>query len=231
MFANRSAAGIELASRLLASRLAKPVVLALPRGGVPVAVEIALALNAPIDLVFVRKIGVPEQPELAAAAIVDGEKPELVINDRVVAKAGVDRSYLERQSKIELAEIDRRRRLYLSNRSRIRLEGHDLVLVDDGIATGTSMQAALAALKRKRPRRLVLAVPVAPRDTIEALKTQVDELICLETPDPFFAIGLHYADFHQLSDQEVLSQLDRVPVRRPAQSASVARAGGTAHGD
>jgi putative phosphoribosyl transferase len=207
VFANRQAAGRTLAGELMKRHLVDPVVLALPRGGVPVAVEIAKALKAPLDLVLVRKIGVPFQPELAAAAVVDGGQPEIVVNADVVAPAGLDRDYIEQAAKRELAEIERRRQAYLGGRPRVPLEGRTLIVVDDGIATGASIRAALKALRRCRPKALVLAVPVAPAETVEALRSEVDQLVCLATPEPFYAIGLHYRDFRQLSDQEVVSSL------------------------
>jgi putative phosphoribosyl transferase len=206
-FQDRKAAGEALAKAVARKRLADPVVLALPRGGVPVAVEVARALKAPLDLVLVRKIGVPEQPELAAAAVVDGGDPEIVINDDVVELAGVTPAYIREQAKAELEEIERRRALYLAGRPRVPLEGRTLVVVDDGIATGASIRAALKALKRKKPKMLVLAVPVASTDTVAALRREVDAVICLETPEPFYAIGMHYRDFHQVPDGEVVRLL------------------------
>jgi putative phosphoribosyl transferase len=206
-FANRRAAGRALAAELTKRRLIDPVVLALPRGGVPVAVEVASALKAPLDLVLVRKIGVPFQRELAAAAVVDGGEPEIVVNEDVIGLAGLDRGYIEQEAKRELAEIERRRQAYLGARPRVPLEGRTLILVDDGIATGASIRAALKALRRRGPKALVLAVPVAPAEAVEALRAEVDQLICLETPEPFYAIGIHYLDFRQLSDEEVISSL------------------------
>ena len=203
-FADRAEAGRELAKVLVARKIDSPVVLALPRGGVPVAVEIARALKAPLDLVLVRKIGVPFQRELAAAAVVDGGEAEVVVNDEVVTLAGVTQDYIAEQTKIELAEIERRRRVYLEGRPRVPLEGRNLILVDDGIATGASIRAAIAALLRKSPKRLILAIPVAPRETVKLLRNKVDEIVCLEVPEPFYAIGLHYHDFHQVQDQEVV---------------------------
>jgi putative phosphoribosyl transferase len=217
-FANRQAAGCALASELKKRHLVDPVVLALPRGGVPVAVEIAKALKAPLDLVLVRKIGVPFQPELAAAAVVDGGEPEIVINEDVIGLAGVDRNYIDQEAKRELAEIERRRQAYLGGRPRVPLEGRTLIVVDDGIATGASMRAALKALRRRGPAALILAVPVAPADTVEALRAEVDQLICLATPEPFYAIGLHYLDFRQLSDQEVVSSLAAIESKAAAKA-------------
>jgi putative phosphoribosyl transferase len=183
------------------------VVLALPRGGVPVAVEIAGALKAPLDIVLVRKIGVPFQRELAVAAVVDGGEPEVVINEDVAKLAGITPEHIHAQVKLELEEIERRRKVYLQGRGRVPLEGRTIILVDDGIATGASVRAALKALRRKGPKALILAIPVAPLETVDALKKEVDEIVCLHTPEPFFAIGIHYVDFHQISDDEVVHLL------------------------
>jgi putative phosphoribosyl transferase len=219
IFANRRAAGRALARVLMRKRFADPVVLGLPRGGVPVAAEIARRLKAPLDLVLVRKIGVPLQPELAAAAVVDGGDAEIVVNDDVMALAGLTRADIAHLAKRELDEIERRRQAYLQGRERVPLEGRTLILVDDGIATGASVRAALAALRRRHPSALVLAVPVAPADTLAVLRHQVDDLVCLMIPEPFMAIGLHYRDFHQLSDEDV--------VRALAQAHAPDAAGGT----
>jgi putative phosphoribosyl transferase len=185
------------------------VVLALPRGGVAVAGEIARALNAPLDVVLVRKIGVPFQPELAVAAVVDGSAPEVVVNEDVAESAGIEQAYIDTQAKQELAEIERRRKVYLQGRPPVPVEGRTVILVDDGVATGASIRAALKALRRRKPRALILAVPVAPLDAIEELGKLVDEIVCLRTPEPFVAIGIHYADFHQMSDSEVIELLAR----------------------
>jgi putative phosphoribosyl transferase len=206
-FVDRRAAGRALAQVLALKNLANPVVLALPRGGVPVAVEIASALKAPLDIVLVRKIGVPFQRELAVAAVVDGAEPEVVINKDVAELAGITSEYIDAQVKLELEEIDRRRKAYLQGRARISLEDRTAILVDDGIATGASVRAALKALRRKAPKALILAVPVAPLETIEILKKEVDEVVCLRTPEPFFAIGMHYVNFHQMSDDDVVCLL------------------------
>lgn len=206
-FADREEAGSILARHVKALQLKDPIVLALPRGGVPVAAKIATALNAPLDVVLVRKIGVPEQPELAAAAVVDGGEPEVVLNEDVIALAGVTEEELERAAAAELREIERRRALYLKGRSPTPLEDRTLIVVDDGIATGASVRAALKALARKHPKGLVLAVPVAPQSTLDDLASLVDEIVCLETPDPFYAIGAHYRDFHQVPDEEVMRHL------------------------
>lgn len=206
-FADRHAAGRALADVLAKRNFAAPVVLALPRGGVAVAAEVARALKAPLDVVLVRKIGVPQQQELAAAAVVDGGDPEVVTNDEVIALAGVTQDYLDAELKRQLEEIERRRRVYLQGRARVPLEGRTVIVVDDGIATGATVRAALKALRRKAPKALILAVPVAPADAVAALRDEVDEVVCLAVPEPFVAIGLHYLDFHQVSDDEVVRLL------------------------
>ena len=209
VFADRVEAGRALAERLVAMALSRPaVVLALPRGGVPIGAEIARALQVPLDLLLVRKIGAPWQPELAVAAIVDGTPPDIVLDEETMALVGVDRAYVETQAGNELQEIERRRAAYLQGRTPIAVEGATVIVVDDGIATGTTVRAALKALRRRQPARLVLAVPVAPSDTLAALRREVDDIVCLAEPYPFHAIGPHYRDFHQVGDDEVLAALD-----------------------
>jgi putative phosphoribosyl transferase len=208
VFADRAEAGRALARRLLQLALRPPiVVLALPRGGVPVAAEVARALQAPLDLLLVRKIGVPWQPELAVAAVVDGDQPDIVVDEPVRAMGGIGRDYIEAQAQHELQEIERRRQLYLPGRAPLPVLGATAIVVDDGIATGTTVRAALRALRRRQPKRLVLAVPVAPADTADALAAEVDDIVCLATPSPFHAVGVHYEDFHQVGDEEVLDAL------------------------
>ena len=209
VFADRAEAARELAQRLQAMNLAPPiVVLALPRGGVPIGAEVARVLHAALDLVLVRKIGTPGQPELAVAAVVDGDPPEIVVDEEVKAYALVEQDYIQAQALRQLDEIARRRRVYLRGRAPLPLAGATAIVVDDGLATGTTMRAALKALRRRNPARLVLAVPVAPHDTVSALRAEVDDVVCLYEPDPFRAIGLHYDDFHQVEDDEVLAALD-----------------------
>lgn len=210
-FADRVAAGRALGSRLAALGLADPVVLALPRGGVPVGLEVARALNAPLDLLLVRKIGVPWQPELAVGAVMDGAEPVLVIEPHVQAEAGIDPQYVEQRALQELKEIERRRALYLAQRTPEPVAGRTAIVVDDGIATGTTMRAALRGLRKRRPARLVLAVPVAPPETIDSLRGEVDDVVCLAQPEPFGAIGYFYLDFHQLSDDEVIALMRQAP--------------------
>jgi predicted phosphoribosyltransferase len=206
-FADRTEAGIRLAAALSRYRDEDPVVLALPRGGVPVAAEIARALGAPLVLVIARKIGVPFQPELAMGAVVDGDTPIVVRNQDVVDLSGVGESEFEAVCRDELAEIGRRRRRYLGGRQPVEIAGRTAIVVDDGIATGATVRAALRAMRMRKPRRLVLATPVAPSDTIAALKSEADEVICLESHEFFGSIGAYYADFRQVSDEEVVALL------------------------
>jgi putative phosphoribosyl transferase len=211
-FENRSEAGRMLGAGLAALHLADPVVLALPRGGVPVALEVARALDAPLDLLLVRKIGVPWQPELAVAAVMDGAEPVVVVERHIQAETGVKQEYIEQRAKDELAEIERRRRTYLADRAPVPVAGRTAIVVDDGIATGTTMRAALKGLRRRNPARLVLAVPVAPPDTINELRQEVDDVVCLAQPSFFGAIGYFYRDFHQLSDDEVITLMRQAPL-------------------
>jgi putative phosphoribosyl transferase len=188
---------------------ADPVVLALPRGGVPIGFEVARALEAPLDLVLVRKIGAPHQPELAIGAVVDGKHAETVMNEDIVKVLGIPERYIAEERERHLAEIERRRRLYLGDRPTVDLAGKTAIIVDDGIATGATMRAGMRALRRASPRRLVLAVPVAPADTAEMLRAEVDEFVCLMIPEFFGAIGNFYEDFQQVSDSEVIEMLRR----------------------
>jgi predicted phosphoribosyltransferase len=205
-FSNRAEAGRLLGRRLQAEHLAGPlVVMALPRGGVPVAAEVARCLRAPMDLLIVRKIGAPGQRELAVAALVDGTPPEIVIDEEISAATGADAAYVEREAAVERVEIQRRRETYLRGRAPLALAGSTVILVDDGIATGTTVRAALKALRRRGATKVVLAVPVAPHDTVTALSGSCDRIVCLAEPHPFDAVGVHYADFDQVSDGEVIS--------------------------
>ncbi len=215
VFADRREAGRRLAERLLPLGLQQPVVLALPRGGVPVGFEIALALEAPLDLVLVRKIGAPGQPELAVGAVVDGSRPETVLNHDIVRHMRVSEDWIEAETARQLAEIERRRRLYFEGRARVPVAGRTAIVVDDGIATGATMAAALHATRRAGPRELVLAVPVAPPDTVERLRPTVDRVVCLATPALFMAVGAFYDDFTQVEDDEVGDYLRRAAAPPP----------------
>jgi putative phosphoribosyl transferase len=220
VFQDRAEAARALAQRLRDEHLTPPcVVLALPRGGVPIGAEVARVLEAPLDLLLVRKIGAPWQRELAVAALVDGEKPELVIDEETAAATGASRAYIDEQARLEWREIERRRALYLRGRAPVPLAGATAIVIDDGIATGTTVRAALKALRRRKPAHLVLAVPVAPHDTLLALRSEVDRIVCLAEPYPFRAIGLHYVDFHQVEDDEVIAILDAAAARAGAAAA------------
>ena len=202
-FSDRKEAGRLLAEELSRKAYERPVVLALPRGGAPIAAEIAKVLGAPMDLVLVRKIGTPGQPELAVGAVVDGDEPQVVVNDDVKRQSGMSDADLERAVEDQLAEIDRRREMYLAGCRREPVRGRTAIVVDDGIATGATVRAALKGLRLAQPASLVLAVPVAPADTLARLRDEVDEIICLETPEPFYAVGLYYRDFDPVSDEDV----------------------------
>jgi len=218
-FFDRDEAGQRLAKTLRRYRRQRPVVLALPRGGVAVAAPIARALAAPLDLLIVRKIGVPGQPELAMGAIVDGAEPVVVHNQQVIATLGIsDKEFGEVRDR-ELAEIERRRRLYLANRSFPDIAGRTVIVVDDGIATGATMKAALEALRTRRPRRLVMAVPVAAKDTLEELRPLADDVICIESQAGFIAISAYYIQFDQVSDAEVIDTLADFPAGDAATAA------------
>jgi predicted phosphoribosyltransferase len=221
-FQNRREAGQKLAAALASYANAQAVVLALPRGGVPVAAEIATALRAALDLVLVRKIGVPQQPELAMGAVVDGGRPLIVRNDDVIALAGIDQAEFEAVCRSELAEIERRRQRYLGSRRPIDVADRVAIVVDDGIATGATTRAALRATRMRNPRRLVLAVPVAPTESLAAMREEADEVVCLEDYESFGAIGYYYADFRQVSDQEVIDILARFPQPSPDETAQTA---------
>jgi len=212
-FKNRIEAGRKLATALAAYRNQHPVVLALPRGGVPVAAEVASALKAPLDLILVRKIGVPTQPELAMGAVVDGGEPIIVRNEDVIGLAGISESDFKAACDSELAEIERRRQRYLGTRPRAEVTARTAIVIDDGVATGATTRAALQATRRRKPKRLVLAVPVAPTDTLSALRSDADDVVCLEDHEFFGAIGFYYRDFRQVSDEEVIEILERFPMR------------------
>jgi putative phosphoribosyl transferase len=206
-FQNRADAGRQLAHRLLHLKGEDAVVFALPRGGVPVGHEVAQALGVPLDLVLVRKIGAPDQPELALGAVVDGNLPETVLNQDLVDALGVTDDYIKAVERRELAEIARRRRAYLGKRKPVPAAGRTAIVVDDGIATGATVRAALRAIRRQKPKRLVLAVPVAPSEVVARIKAEVDDIVCLMTPDAFYAISIYYADFTQLTDDDVTAIL------------------------
>jgi len=206
-FETRSDAGRRLADRLAELGLTDIVVLALPRGGVPVALEVARRLAAPLDLVMVRKIGAPGHEELAAGAVVDGEQPELVLNTDIVRAYGIDAAYLDRERERQLTEIARRRALYLHGRPRAAVAGRTAIVVDDGVATGATVRAALQAVRRAQPRKLVLAVPVADSKVLTRLAAEADQIVCLHPTESLRSVGQFYRDFSQVDDAEVIAML------------------------
>ena len=206
-FADRHEAGRLLAEKLARFKNRRPTVLALPRGGVPVGYEIAKALAAPLDLVLVRKLGAPSQPELAIGALALGEEAEFVTDPELLAELGVSPAALEAIKAREVQEIERRKKLYLGERPPAPIANRTAILGDDGIATGATMRAALRATRKRKPAHLVLAVPVAPPETIHRLSPDADEVVCLDQPRLFFAVGQFYRRFEQLEDQEVLDLL------------------------
>jgi putative phosphoribosyl transferase len=212
------------AGRLLAERLSSygdredVLVLALPRGGVPVAFEIAKKLNAPLDVFIVRKLGVPWQPELAMGAIASGGVR--VLNDDVVRAYGISNEEIASVEAEEKKEMERRERVYRDERPAPDVGGKTVILVDNGIATGTTMLAALAALKKLEPARIIVAVAVAPLSTYEELEAEADEVICLITPEPFYAISLWYEHFAQTTDEEVRDLLARATEQKTASASA-----------
>lgn len=214
MFKNRKDAGRQLVPLLLKFKSEKPVVLALPRGGVPVGYEIAMALDAPLDVIVARKLGAPGQPELGIGAVVDGDHHLSVLNEDVMSLLNVSADYLNREVAQQLQEIRRRQELYRGGHPPEKILGRTVIVVDDGIATGGSMRAALRGARRGNPQRLVLAVPVAPPDTIESLRPEVDVVICLSTPAFFHAVGQFYRDFSQTTDEEVIHLLEAARQRQ-----------------
>lgn len=209
MFTDRTDAGRKLLENLPPLDPAGTVVLALPRGGVPVAEVIAEGLGAPLDIVFVRKVGMPGHRELALAAVTNGSDPALTVNEALARSTGFGRDRIWELAQPELHEIARRRDLYLGGRAALPLKGKTVIVVDDGIATGATMRASLALVRKRQPARVILAVPVAPADTLDSLAALADEVLCLETPSPFYAVGTHYRNFEQVSDAEVAAALSR----------------------
>ncbi|MEY9968028.1 putative phosphoribosyltransferase [Streptacidiphilus sp. MAP12-16] len=210
-FADRPDAGRRLAERLEHLREDDPVVLGLPRGGVLVAEEVAAALGAPLDVLVVRKLGVPSQPELAMGAI--GEGSVRVINDDVVRMVGASEAALTAVESAERAELERRAALYRGNRRRVDLHGRTAVVVDDGIATGATARAACRMARAQGAARVVLATPVASPGWSGRMEGVADEFVCLETPGNFFGIGWSYVDFSQTPDEDVIASLDRAAAR------------------
>jgi putative phosphoribosyl transferase len=215
-FHDRREAGQVLAKALGAYKGRRDMlVLALPRGGVPVAAEVAAALDAELDLMIVRKLGTPGNSELAMGAVASGGLS--VMNPEIVSALRIDGAAINEAVRAETREIDRREHAYRGARPRPAIAGRPVILVDDGVATGATMRVAIAALRTERPASIVVAVPVAPPDTVETLRAEADEVVCLATPEPFMAIGCWYADFPQLTDDEVRGHLARLWKTAPRQ--------------
>lgn len=207
-FADRRDAGEKLADKLKEYENRPDVlVLALPRGGVPVAYEVASALGAPLDVFLVRKLGVPGYEELAMGAIATGGVS--VLNEDVTTSIGLSDLAISEVRDREQKELERREQLYRGNRAPLDVQGHTVILIDDGLATGSTMRAAIAALRKMSPAKIVVAVPVAAPETCETIRNEVDDIICAVTPEPFLAVGTWYSDFSQTSDDEVRDLLER----------------------
>jgi predicted phosphoribosyltransferase len=218
-FRDRFDAGRRLAAEL-SEYADRPdvLILALPRGGVPVAFEVARALHAPLDVFLVRKLGFPGHEELAMGAIATGGVR--ILDGEVLRMFNVPLDIVERVTEKERRELERREQQYREGRPAPQVEGHTVILIDDGLATGSTMRAAVAALRKEGARKIVVAVPVAPVETCESLREEVDEIICAVTPEPFRAVGLWYADFSQVTDEEVRELLARAAREIPAPASS-----------
>ncbi len=212
-FIDRQDAGRQLARKLHGYERDDLLVLGLPRGGIPVAAQIALALNAPLQPMFVKKIGAPNQPELAIGAVADGASPTIILNDRTAHLFGPDDDYVRQQTAIKLSEIEQRREDYLGNEPPIDPAGRAVIVVDDGIATGSTARAALEILARAHPAQLILAVPVLPRASVQTFEAMVDALVYIQAPVSLGSVGEHYHDFRQVDDDIVRDLLARHPVR------------------
>jgi putative phosphoribosyl transferase len=208
IYRDRTDAGKKLASRLTGYANRDDLqVLALPRGGVPVAYEVAKALHAPLDIFLVRKLGVPGHEELAMGAIATGGVR--VLNDDVVGYLDIPADVIDAVTEIELAELERRERAYRGDRREPEVQGKTVILIDDGLATGSTMRAAAKALRQQNPARIVVAVPVSASQTCDEYRMGVDEIICAQTPEPFMGVGMWYRDFSQTTDEEVREILAR----------------------
>ncbi len=216
IFADRPEAGRRLAERLRTMALADPVVLALPRGGVPVGYEIARELKAALDVLLVRKIGAPGQEEFALGAVVEAE-PALVVLNKAVPRRFT--SYIQDEVARQAEEIERRRQAYRAGRPLLSVAGRTAIVVDDGIATGATFRAALEAMKQLDAARVIAAIPVAPAESLAAIEGLADEVVCLATPEPFYAVGLHYGDFSQTTDEEVIDLLKQAAAFSQASAA------------
>jgi putative phosphoribosyl transferase len=208
LYADRSEAGRVLATLLSAWKDSAAIVFALPRGGVPVAIEVARALGTPLDLLYVRKIGAPFQPELALGAVVDGLDPDIVANEELIESAGISRAAVAEMGRAQLKEIERRRKAYGAAAGKpLEPAGRVAIVVDDGLATGASAHAAVQALKRRGAARVIVAVPVASPDSVAVLEDAGAEVVCPRITPDFTGVGAFYRDFSQLTDESVIAQL------------------------
>ncbi|CAN5121229.1 phosphoribosyltransferase [soil metagenome] len=215
-FVDRGDAGRRLAERLAPYADDRPVVFALPRGGVPVGAEVARSLGAPLEVVVSRKLGAPDQPEFGIGAVAPGDVR--VLNERAVRILGIPEDYLERVTERESAEVERRLRLFRGDRPYPDLDGRTAILVDDGLATGVTARAALRTLRRMEPERLVLAVPVCTPQSADLIRPEADDLLCLITPTDLKAVGLWYESFEQVPDEEVVRLLEEARHRAGPES-------------
>lgn len=215
LFQDRADAGRKLAQRLSTLDPARTVIVALPRGGVAVAAEICASTGAPLDIVLVRKIGAPGQPELAIGAVSDGAATHWVVNRDVAEAFGLTDADVRARGAGALAEIERRRSIWMAGRPPVSWRGRTVALVDDGVATGATMRVAIAAARAGGATRVVLALPAAPADTLAELEALADETVCLATPRPFLAVGNCYSDFPQLTNGDVAEALRRFAPARP----------------
>jgi len=213
-FADRDKAGLLLADRLAEMILPNALVVALPRGGVPVGAPIARRLDAPLDVAFVRKLGAPDEPELAIGAVAEGDPPEIVLNARQVEELGLNEDFIRSAVARELAAIEQRRRDYADARPAVEPAGRTVIVVDDGVATGMTMQAALRSIRRRGAVRVVAAVPVASREAAAMLQEEADDVVCLSAPRRFGSVGSFYRAFGQVSDADVAGLLKAATVRR-----------------
>ena len=209
MFKDRLQAGRLLAEKLLPFEEDNPIIYALPRGGLPIAEEVAQKLKAPLDLILVRKLGAPGHEELAMGAIVDGAAPTAILNQDVVAELSVPNSLIESAKESALEEIERRRTLYMKGHPAISPHDRTIIIVDDGLATGATMQAAVTAMRKAQARHIIVAVPVAPQEAVNDLSKVADRVIVLQTPRPFLSVGSWYESFPQLVDEDVTKAIER----------------------
>lgn len=209
VFADRTDAGRRLGHAIQKERFSDPLVMALPRGGVPVAFEVAKILGVPLELLIVRKIGAPGHPEYGLGALVDSDEPQVVLNAEAMRSVKPSESYVEAETERQRLELARRRALYLGSRTRRSPRGRNVIIVDDGIATGGTARAAAKALRQAGAAALMLAVPVAPASAVASLRDEVDRLVCLAIPNSFHAVSIYYEDFDQTTDAEVIALLRR----------------------